>query len=112
MPCAARDLLEVDVPDLHRPVRRAADEYLRMKMIPTNGVDGHVMRLERLQELIGVGLRALVNFPLLGTDDEEIILMPVEVEASSTACRATQRERGSQVTVRKTRLPSDATDRP
>ena len=89
---SACDLLEVDVPDLHRPVSGAADEDLRMEMIPTNGIDGHVMRVERVQELVAVGFRALVDLSLFGTDDEEIILLFVEVEASSTTCRA--RERG------------------
>ena len=86
------DLLEVDVPDLHRPVSGAADEDLRMEMIPANGVDGHVMRVERVQELIAVGFRALVDLSLLGADDEKVILLFVEVEASSTTCRTRKRE--------------------
>ena len=56
-----------------------------MEAVPTDGVDGHVVRVVRVQELIVVRFGALVNFTLFCADDEEIILMLVEIEARSAS---------------------------
>ena len=74
---------EVVVPDLHRPVGRAGNEHSRMERIPFDGIHRHVMALVGLQILSAVRLGALVDLPLLRTDDEQMLVVLVEVEAAA-----------------------------
>ena len=78
------------VPYLDRPVGRAGQKDLRMESVPDDRVDGHVMSVIGLQELVRVGFRALVDFAFFGADQEDVVLLLVEVEARATAERGDQ----------------------
>ena len=74
------------VPDLDRPVSTAGDEDLGVVVVPVDLVDGHVVGVEGVQELAGVGLGALVDLALLRAHQEQVVRLLVEVKASATAC--------------------------
>ena len=55
-----------------------------MEGIPPSRVDAHVMADVGFQILAAVGLAALVNAPLLGANNEQVILLRIEIEAAAT----------------------------
>lgn len=75
---------QVVVPDLHRPVRRTRNEHTGMERVPLEGVHGHVVALVGLQILATVGLGALVDLAFLRAHDEQVLVVPVEVEAAAS----------------------------
>jgi len=78
------------VPDLDGPVGAARDEDLRVVLVPGDAVDGHVVRLIRVEERARVRLGADVQLALLRADQVQVVLVRVEVErrtATSTRHR-------------------------
>jgi hypothetical protein len=55
-----------------------------MEYIPTYGIDGHMMRIERAQRFIVVRFRALMNFAFFSADNEQIVLLLIEIETCAT----------------------------
>lgn len=85
------------VPDLYSPIGGTGQKDLGMKAVPLHRIDGHVMRVERVQELIGVRLRALVNAAFLGAHQKDLVLVLVEVKACATAERGDHTDRTTTV---------------
>mmetsp|Transcript_65673 Transcript_65673/g.170914 ORF Transcript_65673/g.170914 Transcript_65673/m.170914 type:complete len:254 (+) Transcript_65673:547-1308(+) len=73
------------VPHLYSPVSRRRDENLFVLRIPTHGVHCHGVALIRLQVLAAESLGALVDPSLLGADQEQVLALPVEVEAEAAS---------------------------
>ena len=72
------------LPYLNGPVGTAGDEYFGMEMIPPDSIDGHVVGIERAQVLARIGLGAFVDFPLLCTNEKQIVDGAVEVDRCPT----------------------------
>lgn len=70
----------VVIPNFHGPISRARNEDVGVERIPPDGVDCHVMGVDRVQELAGVRFGTFVDFALLGTDQEQIVDLLVEIE--------------------------------
>lgn len=81
------------IPDFDSPISRARHEDLGMKAVPLHRIDSHVMSVIRVEELIGVGLRALVHVALFSAHQKDLILGLVEVKTRATAERGNHAKR-------------------
>ena len=72
------------IPYLHAPIGTARDEYFGVEWVPSDLIDGHMMRVENVQELTGVSFRAFVNASLFRPNEEQVIGLLVEVERRAT----------------------------
>lgn len=73
------------IPNLDAPVGTARDEDLGMEVVPLYPVDGHVMGIEGVQELAGIGLGTFVDLAFLCAHQEQVVSLLVEVKT----CAAT-----------------------
>ena len=67
-----------------------------MEKVPTNGINGHMMRIERVQKLIVVRFRTFVNLSFFRADDEKIILLRIEIETRATTLKKERRGRSNR----------------
>jgi len=68
-------------PKLDGPVSRATEESLGVIFVPLNGVDSEVVVLVGLGVLTGEGSVAEVDVTFFGTDQEQVLVGLVEIEA-------------------------------
>ena len=73
--------LHVLNPHLDRPVSTATQEGLGVVWVPLDSIDGQVVILVGLQVELLARLGAQVNLTLLGTDQEQVRLIFIEIEA-------------------------------
>merc|ERR1719469_246381 len=83
--------LHVDKPHLDGPISRAGEEDLGVKGVPLYGVNGQVMTFVGLEILTRVCLRAQVDLSFLSSDQEQMVLVRVEVEAHTTGETVSER---------------------
>mmetsp|Transcript_81009 Transcript_81009/g.205876 ORF Transcript_81009/g.205876 Transcript_81009/m.205876 type:complete len:243 (+) Transcript_81009:105-833(+) len=72
------------IPHFHGPVRGRREEDPRVERVPAHGVHRHGVAFVGLQVLAAEGLRALVDPAFLGAHKEEVLAVPIEVEAETT----------------------------
>ena len=76
---------QLHIPEFDGPISGAREEDARMEMVPLDRIHAVVMTLVGLEVLAGVSLRAQVDLALFSSDQEQMRLILVEVEAHTAS---------------------------